>query len=171
MAVPSFQSALPTNQQVGASGFTPDQPAFDPQQFLQFGPGQAGGAQQGIQAPGGGLDFAPGSLDIGGGAQQEGGFNWLDFALGEKGGDGKRGASTLGTIGSVGLGVAQSYLGLRGLRNAEDALDFQKGMAQENLAIQKSTTNRQLEDRQRGRVASNPNTAVSVADYMQKYGV
>ena len=108
---------------------------------------------------------------VGGGADAGGGFNASDFFFGEVGADGKRGKSAAGQVGGLALGGAQALLGLRGLRNAEDALDFQKQNAAENFRIQKSTVNRQLEDRQRGRVASNPTTALSVADYMAKFGV
>lgn len=71
--------------------------------------------------------------------------------------------SALGGLGSAFMAMKQYGL-------AQDTLNFQKDAFAKNYAAQKTSINSQLEDRQKQRVAENPN-AESVASYMNKYGV
>ena len=75
-------------------------------------------------------------------------------------------------IGSAGL---KAFMGMKQLGLAEDILDFQKDSFSKQFENQRTLTNAQLEDRQRGRISAasgeaNANT-LSVDDYMKKYGV
>lgn len=63
--------------------------------------------------------------------------------------------------------------GLAGLYGAYKQMGFAEDanrMAQQNFALNKQSYNNQLADRQMLRAANNPN-AISVDDYMAKYGV
>ena len=71
-------------------------------------------------------------------------------------------------IGKTGL---NAWLGFKQLGHAEDALDFQKKAFSQQFENQRKLTNAQLADRQRARVHHDPNTSLSVDDYMKKYGV
>ena len=62
-------------------------------------------------------------------------------------------------------------MGMKQYGLAEDALKEQKRQFNINYEAQRKMTNSQLADRQRARVASNPNAYESVADYMKKWGV
>lgn len=77
--------------------------------------------------------------------------------------------------GGLALGAAQGigslYLGMQQYNLAKDALANSKFNAERNFQAQKSTTNAQLEDRQRARVASNSGAYQSVGDYMNQNGV
>ena len=77
--------------------------------------------------------------------------------------------------GGLALGAAQGignlYLGMQQYNLAKDALANSKSQFERNFAAQKSTTNAQLEDRQRARVASNAGAYQSVGDYMAQNGV
>ena len=53
----------------------------------------------------------------------------------------------------------------------EKQLSQQASQFNQQMQLQKQTINRNLEDRQAARVASNPNAYASVKDYMDKYGV
>ncbi len=72
-------------------------------------------------------------------------------------------------------GLAQAGLGAFNAWNsnqtAKDQLKFQKEAFGKQYEAQKSLTNSQLEDRQRRRVAEQPNLALGVEEYMNKYGV
>lgn len=50
-------------------------------------------------------------------------------------------------------------------------LQMQASQFREQMDISKQNINRNLEDRQRARVAGNPQAYESVSDYMKKYGV
>lgn len=78
-------------------------------------------------------------------------------------------------LGQLGLGLGNSllsgYLGFQNLGLAKD----QASQAQKNWDKQWSanvkSTNAALADRQKARVASNPNAYESVDSYMKKYGI
>lgn len=53
----------------------------------------------------------------------------------------------------------------------EKQMSQQASQFNQQMQLQKQTMNRNLEDRQAARVASNPNAYASVKDYMEKYGV
>jgi hypothetical protein len=84
------------------------------------------------------------------GIQQQG---WGGLALG--------GAQALGSL----------YLGMQQYNLAKDTLANNKAQFERNFAAQKTTTNANLEDRQRARVASNAGAYQSVGDYMAQNGV
>lgn len=76
---------------------------------------------------------------------------------------------------SGGVGLATAGLGAFNAWNsnqtAKDQLKFQKESFGKQYEAQKGLTNSQLEDRQRRRVAEQPNLALGVDEYMNKYGV
>lgn len=68
-------------------------------------------------------------------------------------------------------GAVNAYTGLQQLNLAKDSFNFNKGVTTTNLANQAKTINTQLEDRQRARLASNPNAYQSLSEYMKKNSV
>lgn len=93
-------------------------------------------------------------------------INWLNKS------DGKGGTNqgVLSPLISGAGALVSGYLGLKQYGLAKDQFNFQKQAYQTNLANQSKLTNAKLADRQAQRVANNPNS-ISVADYLQKYGV
>ena len=77
--------------------------------------------------------------------------------------------------GGLALGAAQGlgglYLGMQQYNLAKDSLANAKSQFERNFAAQKATTNANMEDRQRARVASNAGAYQSVGDYMAQNGV
>lgn len=77
--------------------------------------------------------------------------------------------------GGLALGAAQGlgslYLGMQQYQLAKDTLANNKAQFERNFAAQRTTTNANLEDRQRARVASNAGAYQSVGDYMAQNGV
>lgn len=90
----------------------------------------------------------------------------LDGFLGtpEKQGWGGLAIGTAGGIGNLFMGMQQYGL-------AKQALATTKEQLSRNYEAQKVTTNAELQDRQRARVASNPGAYVSVSDYMKQNGI
>jgi hypothetical protein len=88
--------------------------------------------------------------------------------------DPKTGMKTDGW-GSLALGAAQGlgglYMGMQQYNLAKETLANNKAQFERNYAAQKTTTNANLEDRQRARVASNAGAYQSVGDYMAQNGV
>ena len=76
---------------------------------------------------------------------------------------------------NAGVGVFNAALGAisayKALKLGRDNLNFQKESFAKNFEASKNTTNAQLENAQRVRVSADPTNAMSVADYMAKYGV
>ena len=76
---------------------------------------------------------------------------------------------------NAGVGVFNAALGAisayKALKLGKDNLNFQKESFAKNYEASKGTTNAQLENAQRVRVSADPTNAMSVADYMAKYGV
>jgi len=97
-------------------------------------------------------------------------FSWDGF-FGGKNGDETSfngwGGSALGAL----QGLGNAYMGMRQYGLAKDQFKFQKQAFEKNFNVQKGLTNARLEDRQRARVAANPNAYESVGDYMNKYGI
>lgn len=93
-----------------------------------------------------------------------------DFMKGMLGKRNKDGTQDLGW-GGMALGTAQGlfsgYMGMKNYGLAKDSLEQGKKQFQMNYDAQKQTTNTALEDRQRARVANNPNS-VGVDEYMNK---
>lgn len=75
----------------------------------------------------------------------------------------------------VALGAAQgifnAWLGMKQYGLAKQSLAESKAQFGLNYDAQRTTTNAQLQDRQRARVASNPGAYQSVGDYMSTYGI
>lgn len=71
----------------------------------------------------------------------------------------------------IAQGLFNSWLGMKQYGLAKK--QFKEGKRQFNLnySAQRNLTNSRLEDRQRARIASNPNAYRSVGDYMNQYGV
>lgn len=67
--------------------------------------------------------------------------------------------------------LGNGYLAMKQFGLAQDQFKFQKQAFEQNWAAKKATTNAQLEDRQRARVASNSGAYQSVGDYMNQYGI
>lgn len=88
------------------------------------------------------------------------GTDWLEM-LSDKNG-----------LGGMALGGAQllssMYFGNKQLGLAEDQLKESKRQFDLNWGAQKKLTNARMEDRQRARVASNPNAYRSVSEYMDQ---
>ena len=76
---------------------------------------------------------------------------------------------------NAGVGVFNSALdavsAYKALKLGKENLAFQKESFAKNFEASKGTTNAQLENAQRVRVSADPTNAMSVADYMAKYGV
>lgn len=76
---------------------------------------------------------------------------------------------------NTGVGVFNAALdaisAYKALKLGRDNLNFQKESFAKNFEASKNTTNAQLENAQRVRVSADPTSAMSVADYMAKYGV
>lgn len=68
-------------------------------------------------------------------------------------------------------GLGNSYMAMKQYGLAEDALKEQKRQFNTNFEAQRKLTNSQLADRQRARVASNPNAYQSEAEYMKTWGI
>jgi hypothetical protein len=83
----------------------------------------------------------------------------------------------LGFFDKVGAGVSafkslsDAYLGMKQYGLAKDALKESQQQFDLNFGAQRNTINSQLADRQRARVASNPNAYQSEAEYMAKWGI
>ncbi len=76
---------------------------------------------------------------------------------------------------NAGVGVFNAALGAvsayKALKLGKKNLAFQKESFAKNFEASKNITNAQLENAQRVRVSADPTNAMSVADYMAKYGV
>lgn len=137
------------------------------------------GLMQG-DAPAPGLNFggggAPASVNIGGGMGGQGmpaqGGGFLGSFLNQYNDNGKMtgqgwGAPALGAA----QGLFSAYMGMKQYGLMKDQLSESKRQFGLNFDAQKNTTNAQLEDRQKARVASNPGAYESVDSYMDKYKV
>lgn len=76
---------------------------------------------------------------------------------------------------NAGVGVFNAALGAisayKALKLGKDNLNFQKESFAKNFEASKGTTNAQLENAQRVRVSADPTNAMSVSEYMAKFGV
>ena len=100
--------------------------------------------------------------------------NPLGLKLGAEAGGGSPKIAMTDKI-NAGVGVFNAALGAisayKALKLGKDNLNFQKESFAKNFEASKNTTNAQLEGAQRVRVSADPTNAMSVADYMAKYGV
>ena len=71
----------------------------------------------------------------------------------------------------IGQGLFNAYMGMKQYGLYKDQLAESKRQFELNFDAQRRTTNAALADRQAARIAFNPNNAMSVADYMAKYGI
>lgn len=76
---------------------------------------------------------------------------------------------------SMGLGALQglgnAYMGMKQYGLAKDMFKENKRQFQMNYDAQRKMTNSALADRQRARLAANPNAYQSEAEYMAQYGI
>lgn len=100
--------------------------------------------------------------------------NPLGLKLGAEAGGGSPKIAMTDKI-NAGVGVFNAALGAisayKALKLGKENLAFQKESFAKNFEASKNTTNAQLENAQRVRVSADPTNAMSVADYMAKYGV
>ena len=133
-------------------------------------------------AIGSGMPLAP---TIGGSTD---GYNWsgitnptesfsgnpLGLKLGAEAGGGSPKIAMTDKI-NAGVGVFNAALdaisAYKALKLGKENLAFQKESFAKNYEASKNITNAQLENAQRVRVSADPTNAMSVADYMAKYGV
>ncbi|WP_225784512.1 hypothetical protein [Xenophilus sp. Marseille-Q4582] len=91
--------------------------------------------------------------------------NWWGYT------DQKTGAYSPGIV-QQGLGIAQGignlYLGMKQYGLQKDIFENNKQQYAQNYAAQRTLTNARLEDRQRARVAANPDAYESVGSYMAR---
>ena len=148
-------------------------PSFSDQ--FSFGGGNTPQGSGAWSPTGGGFGDTPqGSFSANLGNEQGGGAwdsfsNWLTGGVDSK--TGEKTASGAGQIAGLGIGALNAWSGFQNLKLGREQLEQTRQSSDRNFANQVSTTNRQLEDRQRSRVAQNPGSALSVADYMSKYKV
>jgi hypothetical protein len=123
-------------------------------------PGTANSASGlGIQ---GGLSTMPTGPAMATAPANPNGWSWL-------GTRDQQGVAGLALGGATALGSL--YLGMQQYNLAKDTLANNKAQFERNYAANKTTTNANLEDRQRARVASNAGAYQSVGDYMNQNGV
>ena len=100
--------------------------------------------------------------------------NPLGLKLGAEAGGGSPKIAMTDKI-NAGVGVFNAALGAisayKALKLGKENLAFQKDSFNKNFEAMKGITNAQLENAQRVRVSADPANAMSVADYMAKYGV
>lgn len=94
---------------------------------------------------------------------QDGGWFTKDAILGK---NGQQGWSNL-ALGAL-QGIGGTYMGMKQYGLAKDALAQSQAQFNKNYNAQRQTTNTQLEDRQRARVAATGGTAESVDSYMAR---
>lgn len=93
--------------------------------------------------------------------------SFMDGMLGGKNLDGTSFNGWGGTALGIAQGLFSGYMGMKNYGLAKDSLAQGKKQFQMNYDAQKTITNTAMEDRQRARVANNPNS-VAVNDYMNK---
>lgn len=81
------------------------------------------------------------------------------------------GGEKLSTIGNTVAGIWNAYNGYKQAKLAKEQYHFQRDAFNKQYETQKRLTNSRLEDRQRLRNIENPNSSMSVSEYMNKYGV
>lgn len=107
-------------------------------------------------------------VNIGGGAGPlgGGGGGFFDNFLGKEGSQGWGGLAIGGAS-----ALMNAFMGMKQYGLAKDTLESNKKQFQMNYDAQRATTNANLEDRQRARVASNPGAYQSVGDYMNAHKI
>ena len=88
--------------------------------------------------------------------------------------DPKTGQITQGTGNFMlsGLNSAMNlYMGIKNYNLAKQQIDMQKKEYERNFQAKQQMANSAMEDRQKARVASNPNAYMNVNEYMNKYGI
>lgn len=63
------------------------------------------------------------------------------------------------------------FMGIKNYNLAKQQIDLQKKEYERNFQAKQQMVNSAMEDRQKARVASNPNAYMNVNDYMNKYGI
>ncbi len=150
-----YSFGMPPQQPVS---YNPLLPQLSPDNFSTLG-GYGGGSQP---------QFGAGGYDFG---QVKGGGGLFGGMLNSTDANGVTsqgwGAPALGAA----SGLLNAWMGMKQYGLAKDTLSEGKRQFQLNYDAQKTTTNTQLEDRQRARVASNSGAYQSVGDYMSANGI
>lgn len=73
-------------------------------------------------------------------------------------------------VGAITGGIG-AWQGMQQNKLMRDNMNMQSNQFREQMDLSKQNINRNIEDRQRARVASNPQAYESVDSYMKKYGV
>lgn len=105
------------------------------------------------------------------GAGQQGMFNGLfnrNSLFGGTQADGTISGGWVSPLASIGSAIFGGIQGSKQLKLAQDQFKESTRQFDQNYAAQRQTTNTQLEDRQRARVASNPDAYESVDSYMKR---
>lgn len=106
-----------------------------------------------------------------GAASQEGMFGNLfnrNSMFGGTQADGTMAGGWVSPLASIGAAVFGGIQGSKQLKLAQDQFKESTRQFDQNYAAQRTTTNTQLEDRQRARVASNPGAYEGVDSYLQR---
>ena len=162
----------PNNFNFGANNLSPMMPQGQPTngmfQMPNFGSETVNRATQAdFNIPGGNGSMP--SVPGGGMPGNDTGPNWgvMDRLFGAENQDGSKiGGAAMPAL-QMGTGLLQGYLGLKQLGLAEDQFDESKKQFGLNYDAQRTTTNSQLRDRQKARVASNAGAYESVDSYMK----
>lgn len=104
------------------------------------------------------------------GLQSGGGADWsvMDRIVGAQDANGNKiGGAAMPAI-QLGTGLLQGYIGMKQLGLAEEQFDESKDQFNLNYDAQRSSTNAQLRDRQKARVAANSGAYQSVDEYMNE---
>lgn len=129
--------------------------------------GQIGNNDLGVDLMGGAPNLGLGTPGIGAGPG-----NWWDSLFDRT--DTNTGIKSQGMAMPLISGASalmSGFLGLKQYGLQKDALKQSKKEFEMNWGAQQKATNSAMEDRQRARVASNPNAYQSVGDYMKKNGI
>lgn len=109
------------------------------------------------------------SMQVAGGAAGPGAMSW-EGAFGQMGENGWVQGWAMPALQTFG-GLANVYLGMKQYGLAKDQFKESKRQFNLNFDAQRKLTNSRLRDRQRARVASNPNAYQSVGAYMKDNGI
>lgn len=123
---------------------------------------------------GGGVNLMEGAPNLGLGTPMgnAGGGSWWDSLFDKT--DTATGIKTQGLAMPLIGGASALMSGILGFKQyglQKDALKQSKKEFEMNWGAQQKAVNSQMEDRQRARVASNPNAYQSVGDYMKQNGI
>jgi hypothetical protein len=161
----------PTAMALGTGGFNPqnvtaDVPMFNIPGAAAFGQANWGTGSAPTTPQVGGAGGISGLLASLKSIIPEGFLDQYNKETGLKSGQGWGGAAF-----GAASGIANAFMGMQQYGLAKKALAQSKDQYDQNYAAQRTTTNTQLEDRQRARVASNSSAYESVGSYMDRNAI